>query len=203
MEDVPLTEIPLPDTRIKILDGYMDLSLGFYKSESSKEVSLMAEGNIDKGKIYLSEWDEQITQIKGNFIIEDKELRIDSLHGQFKDFPLSSQAHVDLNAPYPFDVDVKANGMSLEAISSFFPFLKDYTMIKTPAEVEFSIHGVLPDGPIEWLITLQEAFVYSVLMSDVELSFFWDGNKVIVRNFSANLDEGKISGEGELHLKQK
>ena len=40
-------------------------------------------------------------------------------------------------------------------------------------------------------------------MNNVEISFIWDGNKVIVRNFSANLDEGKISGEGEIFLNTK
>ena len=201
MEDVPLIDIPTPDTKIKVLDGYVDLSLGFSKSESSDEVSLIAEGSVDKGRIYLSEWDEQIEQIRSRFVIRDKKLEVNSAQGQFRNFPLSGQASIELVSPYPFNADIEAKGMSLEAISSFFPFLKDYTMIKTPAKVQFSIQGILPDGPIEWLITMQETLVYSVLMSDVEISFLWDGNKVVVRNFSANLDEGKISGEGELHLK--
>ena len=76
-------------------------------------------------------------------------------------------------------------------------------MIKTPAEAEFNINGVLPSGPLEGTVTLQEVSLYSLLMNNVEISFIWRDNKIIVRNVSANLSEGSISGEGEIILNTK
>jgi hypothetical protein len=202
-EDVPLSEIPLQDTRIKILDGYTNMSFLFYKSDSSDEVLLSAEGNINEGRIYLQEWDKEISQINGNFIVKDKKLKVISLTGNLKDAPFSAQATIDLASPYLFDANVKAKGVILEEISSFLPFLKDYSMFKSPAEAQFNAKGVLPAGPIEIMAIFQEMALYSVLMNDMKISFVWQNNEIILKNFSANLDEGKISGEGEIIINQK
>lgn len=202
-EDVPLSEIPLIDTKIEILDGHANVSLIFYNSEFSDEVFLSAEGNIDKGKIYLQKWDEEISQISGNFIVKDKNLQISLLTGKLKDAPFDAQATISLISPYPFDASVKAKGVILEEISSFFPFLKDYNTFKSPADAQFNAKGILPVGPIEIMAIFKEVALYSVLISNVEISFVWLDNKIILKNFSANLDEGKISGEGEIILNQK
>ena len=91
-------------------------------SELSNGVSYKAEGNIDKCKIYLSEWNEEINQINGSFVIKDKELNVSSLEGQFKNTPFTAQANINLTSPYPFDAKIKAKDIILEEISSFFPF---------------------------------------------------------------------------------
>ncbi len=202
-EDVPLTEIPLSDTKIEILDGYANGSFLFYKSDSSDEVLLDAEGNIEKGKIYLQKWDKEISEISGNFVIKDRKLKINPLTGQLKNTPFNAQATIDLIFPYSFDVNVKAKGVILEEISSFLPFLKDYSAFKLPAEAQFDVKGFLPNGPFEIMALFQEVALYSVLMNNVKISFVWLDNKVILKNFNANLDEGKISGEGEIILNQK
>lgn len=186
------------------MEGHGNVSLSLDNSQlPNNKISYSAEGSIDKCKVYLSEWNEEIYQIKCNFVIKDKKLEVSSLEGQFKDIPFTAQVNVNLISPYPFDVNVKAKDVIIEEITSFFPVLKTYTMVKTPAEAEFNINGVLPSGPIEGTITLQEASLYSILMNNVEISFVWDNNKVIVKNVSANLNEGKISGEGEIFLNQK
>ncbi len=202
-KDIPLSEISLSDTKIKVLEGYGNASLTLYNSGSTNEVSYRAEGNIDKCKIYLSEWEEEISQIKGSFTIEDKELKVDLLEGQFKNAPFSAQANINLISPYPFDAKIKAKDVELEEISHFFPALKNLSRIKAPAEAEFNIKGVLPSGPVEGTAILQGVSLYSVLMNSAEISFIWRDNKIIFRNFSANLTEGTISGEGEIILNQK
>jgi len=202
-KDVPLAEIPIPYPKIKVMEGYGNVSLTLDNFKLPSKISYSAEGNIDKCKIYLSKWNEEIHQIKANFVIKDKKLEVSSLEGQFKDIPFTAQANVNLTSPYPFDAKVKAEDIIIEEITSFFPLLKSYSMIKTPAEAEFNINGVLPSGPLEGTITLQEASFYSLLMNNVEISFVWRDNKVIVRNISANLSEGTISGEGEIILNTK
>ncbi len=202
-QDVPLAEIPITDTRIKFIDGHANIFLTVDNSELSKGVSYKAEGVIDKGKIYLSEYDIEIDQLKGGFVIENKELKMDSLEGQFKSIPFNLQGNISLIPPYPFDTKIKAKDVVLEEISTVLPFLKKYSDIKVPAEAEFNVKGMLPSGPVEGTVNLQEALAYSILMNNVEISFVWDGNKVLIKNFAANLDEGKISGEGEIFLNIK
>jgi hypothetical protein len=202
-KDVPLSEISLPDTKIKVLEGYGNASLTLYNSESNNEISYRAEGNIDKCKIYLSEWEEEISEIKGGFTIDDKELKVNFLEGKLKGIPFTAQANINLISPYPFDAQIKAKDVELEEISHFFPALKNYSRIKAPAEAEFNIKGVLPSGPIEGTAVLQGFSLYSVLMNSTEISFVWYDNKIIFRNFSANLPDGTISGEGEIIFNTK
>ncbi len=202
-EDIPLSEIPLLDTRIQVLDGRANVFFLFYKSELSEEVLLKAEGNINEGRILLNEWDKEINHLNGSFTVKDKKLNIGPLKGELGTAPFDAQAEMDLVVPYPFQVNVKAEGVLLEEISSFFPFLKDYSAFKLPAEAQFDVKGFLPNGPFEIMTIFQEAALYSVLMNSVEMSLVWFDNQIILKNFSASLNEGKISGEGEIILNQK
>jgi len=202
-EKIALSEVPIPDTRIKIIDGYANVSFLFYKSDLSDEVLLSAEGNIEQGKIYVQQWDEEISEISGDFIIKDNQLKVSPLKGKFKNTPFDAEAIIELVSPYPFDAKVKAKGVMLEELSSFLPFLKDYVALKSPAEAQFNVQGVLPAGSIEFEAILQEVVLYSVLMSNMNISFVWSDNKIMLKKFSADLDEGKISGEGEIILNQK
>ena len=203
-EDVPLSEISLPDTRFRILDGYADVFLTIDNPQSSGQPSLKAEGRIEQCKIYLSGQDEELDQINGDFVIEDKQLNVNSLEGKFKDIAFNAEFNVNLISPYPFDVKIKAEDAAMNEIARLFPVLMPFcSKIKTPAEAEFNAQGVFPGGPVEMGVTFQEALICSVLMSNVEISFLWEGSKVLVRNFSANLDEGRISGEGEIILNTK
>ena len=123
-EDVPLSEIPLLDTKIQILDGRANVLFLFYKSELSEEILLKAEGDVNNGKILLNEWDKEINQLSGSFTVKDKKLNIGPLTGKLGTAPFDAQAEMDLIPPYPFQVNVKAKGVLFEEISSFFPFLK-------------------------------------------------------------------------------
>ncbi|MDD5454279.1 MAG: hypothetical protein PHW62_02110 [Candidatus Ratteibacteria bacterium] len=202
-EDIPLSEIPLLDTNIQILDGRADVFFAFSKFELSDEVSLKAEGNITNGKILLNKWNEEISQLNGSFTIEDKKLNIAPLTGRMDAAPFAARAEMDLVPPYFFQANVNAESVLLEEISSFLPFLKDYTAFKLPAEAQFDIKGSLREGPLELTTIFQEVALYSVLLSNVEISFNWLDNKLILKNFYANLGEGRISGEGKLILNQK
>ena len=200
-ENVPLTEIPITDTSIRFIDGHADVFLTVDNSELSKGVAYKAEGTVNNATIYLPKWEEEINKINGSFAIENRELTVTSMEGQFKSIPFNAEGNLKLTTPHSFTAKVKAKDVILEELTSFFPFLKNYSTIKTPADAEFNISGVFPSGPVEGTISFQEALAYSILMNNVEISFVWDGNKAVIRNFSANLSEGKISGEGEIHLK--
>jgi hypothetical protein len=202
-EDFPLSEIPLVDTKILVLDGRANISFLFYQTESSDEVLLKAEGNMQEGRIYLKQWDEEISRINGTFTIKDKKLNIDSLRGELHAAPFEARAQMELVPPYPFSASLNAKGVLLEEISPFFPFLKDYNAFKLPAEAQLDAKGSLADSPFEITAFFQEAALYSLLMKNVEMSFIWYDNQLILKNFYANLDEGKISGEGEIILNRK
>ncbi len=201
-QDIPLSEIPFSDTRLTILDGRANVFLTFYKPKLSDKVLLTAEGNIYNGKIILNEWDKEITTLNGNFNIKDKKLNIAPLTGNLGSAPFDAQAEMDLTSPYPFQANIKAKGILLEEISSFLPFFKNYDTLKIPAEAQFDVKGSLQGGPVGIKTTFQEAALYSVLLNNVEISFVWRDNKLILKNLYANLDEGRISGEGELILNQ-
>lgn len=202
-EDVLLSEIPLVDTEIQILDGHANALFLFYKSGNCDEVLLKAEGLIENGKIHLNKWNENISQINGNFAIKDNKLYIGPLTGTLNTVPFDAQAEMDLVSPYPFCANISAKSVFIEEISSFVPFLKDYIAFKSPAEARFDIQGDLLKGPFAIDAFFREMALYSILMKNVKVSFIWLDNEVILRNFQANLEEGKISGEGQIILNTK
>jgi hypothetical protein len=204
-KDVPLSDIPSPHEKINLKSGKVDIS--FTISNSGKGTSYKAEGNIIDGVVYVSQWKEEINNIEGGFILKDNNIEITSLKGNFRDIPLTAEGQIGLDSPYPFKAKITAKDVTVDGISPLFPFIEPhvgpYKKIKTKGEMDFVVDGVLPPGPFEGKLILQEASLYSMLMNNVEISFIWHDNKVIVKNISANLSEGKISGEGEIIINQK
>lgn len=205
-KDIPLSEINLPYEKVDLKDGKLDLSF-IINRQSNSEISYEGQGNITDGIIYLAQWDDEILNIEGAFTFKEKKVEISSCKGIFRDVPLTADGQISLEPPYSFEAEITAKDVTIDDVSPLFPFIEPhiepYRAVKTEGEMNFVVEGVLQDGPFEGKILLPLASFHSILMNNVEVSFIYQDREILLKNFSVNVDEGNISGEGEILIKQK
>ncbi|HIE43441.1 MAG TPA: hypothetical protein EYP78_01415 [Candidatus Omnitrophica bacterium] len=200
-KEILLPQIPLPFEKVELRDGNVEVLLTIQSWRNG--ILYKATGKIEKCKIYLPEWKEEVHNIKATFTLKDKRIDAPSVEGKFRDIPFTAKLRLSLTPPYPFEAEVKAKNVTIEDAFPFLPFLKPYRMIKAGGEVEATIRGTVPLEDFEGILTFQEASLYSVGMSNVRVSFNYRDSTLEVKDLSVHLGEGRISGEGQILLKDR
>jgi hypothetical protein len=205
-EDIPLSEVNLPYEEIDLKGGKLDLSFTINRQREGG-VYYEGQGNISDGVVYLSHWEDEIRNIESEFTLKGGNIEIVSCKGIFRDAPLTATGKISLDPPYMFEAEISAQDVTIDDVSPIFPFIKPriglYKTIETKGEMNFMVDGTLPEGPFQGRVVLPAASFYSILMDNVEISFVYRDKEIVLENFSVNVSEGSISGEGEIIIKQK
>jgi len=198
-KDIPLEQIPCPTQKVEIKQGRADIYLTIWNT--SEGTKYKGKGEIKKGEVFLQKLEEKVRNLNMNFIMEDKKLHISSLRGELGQVTFSGTGELTLDQPYPFELDIEAKEVQIKDLAPYVPQLKPYTEIKSKGDICTTVKGKIPLDSLEGEFSMDSASIYSVLMKNLNAQFAYHSEKFQIKNFSLEIGEGKIQGEGEFLFK--